>query len=144
MIARNTRNNGTHRTRRKVRTRRGFTLLEIVVVVVIIAMLAALVMPRVWQRYGRSQVSVAEARASQIGSAVRMYLLDHSLGRIPPNFDLQALVDSGDLRPKDLLDPWNNPFVLIIPGEENPDFDVVSYGADGQPGGEGVDADIVH
>ena len=44
--------------------------------------------------------------------------------------------------PNDLLDPWGNPYVVLIPGEVNYDFDIVSYGADGQPGGEGEDSDI--
>jgi general secretion pathway protein G len=129
---------------RTVRGRRGFTLLEILVVVMIIALLAALVTPRVWQHLGTSRVRVAEARAAQVATELRLYLADHGMTRVPGNFDLQVLVDAGRLRQKDLLDPWNNPFVLVAPGQENPDFDIVSFGADGQVGGEGQDADIVH
>ncbi len=127
------------------RTRRAFTLLEIMVVVVIIALLAGLVMQQVFSHYGRSQVRVAQSRAAQIASEVRIYLMDHSMSRPPATFDLQNLVDAGRLKEKDVLDPWGNFFLLIAPGIENPDtFDIVSYGADGQPGGEGDDADIVH
>jgi general secretion pathway protein G len=44
----------------------------------------------------------------------------------------------------DLIDPWGNPYVMRVPGQTNYDFDIVSYGADGQPGGEGDDADITN
>jgi general secretion pathway protein G len=124
--------------------RAGFTLLEIVVVVVIIALLAALVAPRVFDNIGRSKVRIARSEVASIAQQVQIYMVDHDLSRLPNNFTLDALVADGRLRAKDIVDPWQNPYEIIIPGNENPGFDIVSYGADGEPGGEGEDADIVH
>lgn len=124
------------------RTRRGFTLMEIIIVVIIIALLATLVAPQLFQHFGRSQVRVAQAGVARVSSELRLYLADHGMSRIPNNFDLNTLVESGRLRAKDLLDPWGNPYGIMVPGEENIDFDIVSFGADGQPGGEDQDADI--
>lgn len=134
-----------YKTRRPARraARRGFTLLEIIVVVVIIALLATMVAPRLFDNIGRSRVRVATSGVASIAQQVRIYMSDENLSRLPNNFNLNALVPKY-LRAKDLIDPWGNPFVIIIPGDENPDFDIVSFGADGVPGGDGEDADIVN
>ncbi|TVQ51104.1 MAG: prepilin-type N-terminal cleavage/methylation domain-containing protein [Phycisphaerales bacterium] len=135
-----------HRRRALRQARRGFSLLEIVVVVTIIALLATLVAPRLLDNIGRSKQGVARSEVASIAQQVNLYLADHGLSRIPQDFRLEALTE-GDrpyMRERDLIDPWGNPYVIVIPGEENIDFDIVSYGADGQPGGEGEDQDIVN
>ena len=124
---------------------RAFTLLEIIVVVTIIAMLATLVAPRVIKYIGRSKASVAQAEASSLAKTLQLYLVDHGVGKVPPSFELHTLLEGNDAylsKEDDLLDPWGNPYVLVIPPTYNKDFDIVSYGADGKPGGEGDDADL--
>lgn len=135
-------NNHTQTIRRQAR--RGFTLLEIIVVVTIIALLATLVAPRLLGNVDRAKVGAARNGVAQIAQQVSIYLVDNGMSRVPNDFSLEQLVDAQLLRARDLVDPWGNPYVIIVPGIENPDFDIVSYGADGQPGGEGYDADIVN
>jgi general secretion pathway protein G len=124
--------------------RRAFTLLEIIVVVTIIALLATLVAPRLLKYVGKSKIKIAESKVASIYQQVNLWMADNGYSTLPDEFDLQDLVDGEEpyLRVRDLIDPWENPFVLINPGEVNHDFDIVSYGADGQPGGEGEDADV--
>jgi general secretion pathway protein G len=136
-----------HRKQASARKRRrGFTLLEIVVVVTIIALLGALIVPRLIDRIGWTKQNVAKSEVAQIAQQVELYMIDNGLSRLPSDFDLIALTQGNRpyLRPQDLIDPWGNPYVIVVPGEINRDFDVISYGADGLPGGEGEDADIVN
>ena len=137
--------------RRQPRTR-AFTIIEVIVIVVILGVLAAIIAPRLLGRIGQSRRAVAEANAASLASAVKLFIADHTKPDAGDTIDIlwtrpagvdeaswEPYVDSAD----DLLDPWGNKFVLVIPGQVNYDFDVVSYGADGQPGGEGEDADII-
>lgn len=139
------------KTRRSLRSRRprrcvrrAFTLLEIIVVVTIIAMLAAIVAPRVWGHLGASKRKIAQTEASKIAQEVGLWMLDHGHSTVPDDFELDLLAEGEDrvFNPDKLLDPWENPYVLVVPGEHNPDFDIVSYGADGEPGGEGENEDV--
>ncbi len=138
------------RTRR--RPRHGFTIIEVIVIVVIIGVLAAVIAPRLFSRVGQSRQSVARSNAATLANAVRLYFNDHGkpeagatlsiLWEKPPAVTEGAwepYVES----PEALIDPWGNPYILVIPGQKNFDFDIVSYGKDGQPGGEGEDADII-
>jgi general secretion pathway protein G len=131
-------------TRHRTRARSAFTLIEMIVVVTIIALLAALIVPRIWTRVGQAKTTVAKQKATEIAKQLQLYLVDNSLSSVPEDLDLAVLASGSSpyLRMKDLNDPWGKPFVLMVPGEQNPDFDVVSYGLDGQPGGEGENADI--
>lgn len=140
----NDRRPGRRRLRR--RGRRGFTLLEIIVVVTIIAMLATLVAPRLLRNIGTSKHKIAQAEVASIAQQVNLWILDNGFSRLPDDFDLETLTegDSATLAAKDLNDPWDRPYILNNPGEENIDFDIVSYGGDGEPGGEGEDEDIVN
>ncbi|MGP1347849.1 MAG: type II secretion system major pseudopilin GspG [Phycisphaerales bacterium] len=142
-------------TQRNRPARRGFTLIEIIVVVVIIGVLAAVIAPRIFSRIGQSKTAVATSNASSLVSAMRLFIADH--GMPPEGSTIDVLwekpsfanesawsanapyVESADA----LLDPWGNKFLLVIPGSKNVDFDIVSYGRDAQPGGEGEDADVV-
>lgn len=125
---------------------RAFTIIEIIVVVVIIGVLAAVIAPRLVGRVGQSKQAVASANASALANAVRLYMTDND-GKLPQGVSLEVLLMSGTHKYMDnseqFLDPWQRPFVLIVPGRKNADFDVVSYGADGKDGGENDDKDVI-
>jgi general secretion pathway protein G len=129
---------------------RGFTLLELMVVIVIIGVLAALIAPNIISRVGQAKVTAAQADISTLMNQLKTYKLDN--GRYPSTDQgLQALVSkptSGTLPSNwhnylDKLpeDPWHHPYQYANPGVHG-EIDVFSFGADGQPGGEGDDADI--
>lgn len=131
---------------------RGFTIIEVIVIITIMGIIAAVVVPRLFGRIGQSRQARALADASTIAGQVEAFMID--VGKLPDSTNLEFLrvEPSGMggtwrgpyLRNDDALkDPWGNPYVLRVPGEKNTDFDIVSYGADGQPGGEGEDADII-
>ena len=122
--------------------RRGFTLIEIVVVVTIIAILASIIIPKVWSRVGQARVNVAKAGVQEIAKQLHLYLMDNSLSSPPDDLSMGVLAPKY-VKPKDLNDPWGHPYQLKVPGDHNPDeFDIISYGADGALGGEGDNADI--
>lgn len=140
---------GTSRHRRPEARceRRAFTLLEVIVVVTIIALLATLVAPRLIGQIGRSKQRIAQAEVVDIAKTAKLWMLDNGYSQLPDDFDLETLTEGDDpyLRMRDLLDPWERMYILVNPGDENPaDFDIWSYGLDGEPGGEGEDADIVN
>lgn len=134
------------------RVRRGFTLIEILVVIVVIAILATLVAPNIFKHVDDAKISTTRSQIEMIGSALDAYRLDSS--RYPTTEEgLQALwtppADAGGaarqpyMRKAVPVDPWGNAYIYLSPGEVNPQgYDLLSYGADGQPGGEGVDADL--
>ncbi len=133
---------------------RAFTLIEIIVVVMIIAVLATLIAPRLFQRVGTAKQTAAKAQAATIAKTVTLYVLDMGLTTPPDDFELDILRHHADdgggpqgpylERDRDLIDPWNNPFEIIVPGEINSSFDIISYGEDGEPGGDGSNEDITH
>jgi general secretion pathway protein G len=140
-----TRKNSTRQVSRPAR--RAFTLLEVIVVITIIAILAALVAPRMLGWVGKAKSKAAAAEASAIAEALELYLLDNGMNKVPDGFDINQLMEGPDpyfKKADDLIDPWDNPYVVRVPGEVNIDFDIISYGADGTPGGEGEDADITN
>jgi general secretion pathway protein G len=130
----------------------GFTLLELLVVVLIIGLLAGFVAPRYFGQVGKSEINVAKAQIDALEKALDQYRLD--TGHYPTTeLGLVALVQrpqnepkwSGPYLRKDVpLDPWGRPYVYKMPGEKGGDFDLVSYGKDGQPGGTGENADITN
>ena len=148
-MARKTRPAGT-RPRRAPES--GVTLIEMMVVLVIIAIVAALVVPNVIGRPDEARVTAARTDVKTIGATLEMYKLDNHAYPTTAQ-GLQALVTrptsppippnwaaSGYL-PQVPSDPWGRPYVYRSPGQGKP-YDLVSAGADGKPGGEGVDADI--
>ena len=124
--------------------RRGFTLLEIIVVVTIIALLATLVAPRLLGNIGRAKTRIAQSEAASIAQQVNIWMADNGTDRLPDDFELEMLTEGENqyLRPKDLTDPWDNPYQVIIPGVDGGEFSIMSLGADGEQGGEGDNADI--
>jgi general secretion pathway protein G len=127
----------------------GFTLLEIMVVVVIIGLLAAIVVPNFMGNIDTAAINRAKQDIRGVETALNLYRLDNF--RYPSTQDgLAALVTSPGQATapnwKQQLrrlptDPWNNPYQYAYPGQRS-EFDVFSYGADGQEGGEGINADI--
>jgi general secretion pathway protein G len=138
-----------HETARRGRLR-GFTLIEVMVVIVILGVLAALVVPRVMNRPDEARAVAARQDIAAVMQALKLYRLDNQ--RYPSTEQgLQALVtrpSAGPAAPnwksyldKLPMDPWGKPYQYLNPGVRG-EIDVFSLGADGQPGGEGVDADI--
>lgn len=140
--------------RRLGRSRPGFTLIEILVVIVVISLLAALVAPNVFKHVGQAKDAAAKSQMEMLGAALDSYRLDN--GRYPTTEQgLEALWTEPTLEPRPTnwrgpylrkavpLDPWDRPYIYVSPGELNPmGYDLLTYGADGAPGGEGEDADI--
>ncbi|HVT39707.1 MAG TPA: type II secretion system major pseudopilin GspG [Gemmatimonadaceae bacterium] len=134
--------------------RPAFTLIEILVVIVVIAILATLVAPNVFQHVGAAKTATAKSQIEMLGAALDAYRLDN--GSYPttqqglaalwekPTLDPPTNWRAPYLRKPVPLDPWGRAYVYQFPGQQNPQgYDLVSYGADGKPGGEGEDADIV-
>lgn len=134
-----------------VSPQRGFTLIEIMVVVVIIGLLAAIVAPNLIGNIDRAAVNRAKQDIRSVETALNLYRLDNF--KYPSTDEgLQALVtnpgeaNAPNWKPGGYLrrmpsDPWNNEYRYLYPGQQG-EFDVFSYGADGQEGGEGINADI--
>lgn len=132
----------------------GVTLIEMMVVLVIIALVAAIIVPNVIGRPDEARVTVAQSDIRAVGSALELYRLDN---RTYPTTTqgLQALAVRPTAPPEPRnwvaggyltavpIDPWGNDYIYVSPGA-NGGFDLMSLGADGAPGGEGVAADLAH
>ena len=134
--------------------RRGFTLIEIMVVMVILGILAGLIIPRIMGRPEEARRTKARIQIESIETALKLYKLDNGLYPTTEQ-GLQALVEppsvgklasawrEGGYLEKGRVpkDPWDNEYVYLCPGIHG-DLDLVSYGSDGETGGEGKDMDI--
>ena len=119
---------------------RGFTLVEVMVVVAIIGLLTTFVVINVLPAQGEAERQKAEADIAVIDQALQLYRINNR--RYPTTAEgLAALQAEGSLRrlPED---PWGNPYQYAQPGQRGGDYDIFSYGADSQPGGEDEAADI--
>lgn len=132
------------------RIQHGFTLIELMVVLLIIGVLAALIVPNVLDRADDARVTAARTDVHNLMQALKLYKLDNQ--RYPSaEQGLQALLTKSSIAPlppnwKSYLDqlpndPWGKPYVYLNPGVKG-EVDVMSFGADGQTGGEGKNADI--
>ena len=129
----------------------GFTLLELLVVIVIIGLLAAYVGPKYFSQLGKSEVTIAKAQIGAFDKALETFRLD--VGRFPTTEEgMSALLTkspdaskwNGPYLKKEVpLDPWGHAYIYKAPGVKG-DYDILSYGKDGQPGGTGEDADITN
>ena len=132
--------------------RKGFTIVELLVVIVIISLLAAFVAPKMFRGLGRAKRDIARAKMATIESALGRFNID--CGRYPDDSeslevlltapaDLEEKWNGPYLKHSALLDPWDNPYEYRQEGEINlGSFDLVSYGADGQEGGDDDNEDI--
>lgn len=133
---------------------KGFTLIELMVVIVILGILAAIIAPKLVGRTDDARVTQAKIQIRNLETALKLFKMDNGFypsteqglealitepttGQIPKNYRKGGYLEQRRLA----LDPWGNPYIYISPGA-NGDYDIISYGADGKPGGEGYDADI--
>ena len=129
----------------------GFTLLELLVVMVIIGLLAAYVGPKYFSQIGKSEIKVTKAQIDALEKALDAYRLD--VGRYPTTEQGLAALETRPnneakwqgpyLKKAVPLDPWGKPYQYRAPGEKG-EFDLFSFGKDGQAGGEGENADITN
>jgi general secretion pathway protein G len=142
------------KVRQKKNTQAGFTLIELMVVIVILGLLAGVIIPRFMGETDKAKVATTKMQIASLESALKMYKLDNgsypsteqglqalveapTAGNLPTNWRKGGYLEKGKV-PKD---PWKNDYIYICPGSHG-DFDLSSYGADGEPGGEGFDKDI--
>jgi general secretion pathway protein G len=137
---------------RLIFNRSGFTLIEIMVVIIILGILVGLIVPRFMEKPEKARIVKAQMQIESISAALKEYKLDSgdyptteqglealvekpSIGKIPRKYPEKGYLAK---IPKD---PWGNDYVYISPGEHG-DFDLISYGADGEEGGEGKNGDV--
>jgi general secretion pathway protein G len=130
----------------------GFTLLELLVVMVIIGLLAGYVGPKYFAQIGKSEIKTTRAQIDALGKALDQFRLD--TGHYPTTEEgLTSLVtrpanetrwDGPYLKKNVPQDPWGNAYVFANPGEHSGDYDLYSFGKDGQQGGDGEAADITN
>ena len=136
---------------RRKRGAAGVTLIEMLVVVTIIGLFVALVGPRLWQNVDKAKITAAHAQIQGFMGALGTYKLDN--GNFPTTEQGLAALRvkpadatqwNGPYMPQEIpKDPWGHDWVYKFPGDHGDEPDIISYGADGQPGGDGVNADIV-
>lgn len=132
----------------------GFTLIELMVVIVILGILAGLIVPRIMDRPDEAKQMKARMQIESLETALKLYKLDNGsyptteqglqalveppqTGNVPENWKKGGYLEKGRVP----TDPWGNEFVYLSPGVQG-EFDIISYGADGVPEGEGANQDI--
>lgn len=122
-------------------------MIELLIVIVILGLMASLVAPKFFSQLTTAERGIASAQMNSFETALDTYRLD--MGAYPSNLaDLRVSTGArwdGPYLPKDIpLDPWGNPYVYKVPGENGNPYIIMSYGADGKPGGTENNEDIVH
>ena len=132
-----------HRQENAVTSQRGMTLIEIMVVITILGLIAAAVAVNVVGSLSDAKIKQARTDLHTVENCLDLYKVDK--GRYPTTEEsLQAVVAAGKCK-ANIKDPWQHEYVYMYPGQVHADsFDIKSYGADGQPGGSGENADIVN
>ncbi len=138
-----------------MKNQKGFTLIEIMVVVIILGLLAGLVLPRIMGQEETAKIEAAKVQIRSLENALDAFKLDNGFypatdqgldalirkpeaGRVPSKWR-----EGGYLKPARIpKDPWDKEFIYLSPGNEGRDYEIVSYGPDNEPGGEGKNADI--
>jgi len=127
---------------------KGFTLIELLIVMAILALLAGLVGPQLWGQLGGAKSDTTATQIKSFEAALDSYRLD--MGKYPKSLDSLVKNNSGKSRwngpyiKKLPTDPWDNEYQYQKPGKHNKDYDLYSWGADNQEGGEGEDKDITN
>jgi general secretion pathway protein G len=133
----------------------GFTFLEVLAVVIIISILATIVAVKVGQEPARAKVAAAKTQIEMLANAIEHYSMKHggpptqeqglsalcrrpAVEPVPENYPPGGYIRSTKV-PED---PWGNEYAYLVPGPEGHPFEIISYGADGEPGGEGLNADL--
>lgn len=132
----------------------GFTLIELMVVIVILGILAGVLLPKIMGRPDEAKQLKAKMQIQSLETALKMYRLDNdmyptteqglaALVEMPPSPPVPRAWRKGGYMEKNRIpkDPWKNDFIYLCPGV-NGEFDIISYGADGVPGGEDANMDI--
>ncbi len=138
-----------------IKNKSGFTLIEIMVVVVILGILATFLVPKIINRPDEARITKVRNDIKAIESALKLYKIDN--GFYPTTEQgLMALIEEPDIEPiprnwkkggylnseEPPKDAWGNEYIYRSPGSEERDYEIISYGADGKEGGEGINADI--
>ena len=111
----------------------GYTLIEIMIVIAIIGTLAAIATPNYFRYHQKAMVTKVISDIKRIEKEIMFFQMD--------NVDLP--VSLAEIGLGSLLDPWGNPYVYLRPGPRNMAYDIVTYGGDAEPGGDGEDADLI-
>ncbi len=136
------------------KTKKGFTIVEVLVVIILISLIASVIVPKILPSIDEQKVKLTKTKIASHGEVIQHFYLD--CGRYPDDSEgLDALISCpSDLEEKwkgaylkssNLLDAWEHPFIYVANDYINPGhYDLISYGADGIQGGEGVNADITN
>lgn len=133
---------------RRPRVRRAMTFVELLAVLVILGMIAGVLTVSFAGKFAKGKREIARTQIAQLSQAVETYRIE--TGDWPPvEQGLSALTSpvatptaAYFLKPDQLKDPWSNPYAMIVPGPEGYPYEIVTYGSDRQPGGEGEAADL--
>jgi general secretion pathway protein G len=136
------------RPRNHIRTRRGLTLVEVLAVVVILGLIAATLLVGFSGTFAKAKHEIARSGIGLLAGRVEVYRIEH--GAWPSNELGLAVLSDPHAKPTapyyvtadQLIDPWGRPYLYLTPGPGGHPFEIISYGADGEPGGEGEDEDI--
>ena len=129
-------------------SRCGMTFVELLAVLVILGLVASVLTVSFAGRFARGKREIARTQLSQLIQSVETYRIEH--GDWPPieqglgalSTPVASPAAAYFLAPSQMLDPWGNPYALVVPGPDGYPYEIVSYGGDRQPGGEGEAADL--